>query len=125
MRVVVVEDNPVCVAHVAHALDAVEGSHIVEVLPSEDEARAWFNEHRSEWDLAVIDLFLKQGHGFNVLQACLDRSPGQKAVVLSNYSREPVRDYVMAAGADAFFDKSMDIEALARYCRQWAGEVAA
>ena len=46
----------------------------------------------------------------------------QKAVVLSNYTRDPVRQYAREAGADAVFDKSFDMEALVQYvialCRQ-------
>ena len=116
MKVFVVEDNPVAVANIEQALASVAGSRIVEVVATEEEARAWFRDHPRDWNLAVIDLFLKQGHGFRVLQACLDRAPDQRAVVLSNYSREPVREYVEAAGADAFFDKSFELDALVQFC---------
>ena len=67
-------------------------------------------------DLAVVDLFLRQGHGFGVLRRCRRNKPHQKAVVLSNYSREPVPDYAREAGADAFFDKSFDLDAFVQFC---------
>jgi len=38
----------------------------------------------------VIDLFLQDGHGFDVLRACSDVDPGKPAVVLTNYTRDPV-----------------------------------
>ncbi len=47
--------------------------------------------------------------------AATQRKPNQKAVVLTNYTRDPVRQYAREAGADAVFDKSFDMEALVQY----------
>ena len=49
-----------------------------------------------------------------------DQEPGQRAVVLSNYTRDPVREHARLAGADAVFDKSFELEALVAYCEQLA-----
>ncbi len=64
----------------------------------------------------MVDLFLREGHGFDVLRRCRRRQPHQKAVVLSNYNRGPVADYARQAGADAFFDKSFDLEQFVQFC---------
>ncbi len=68
------------------------------------------------WDLAIIDLFLKEGSGLNILKACRTRRPGQKMIVLSNHATSDVRWRCAQLGADAVFDKSTEIEALVDYC---------
>lgn len=118
MRVLLVEDNPQVRGVIREVLEDVAGAAVVHAAESEQEACAWLAAHPDAWDLAVVDLFLRDGHGFNVLRACRDRQPHQRAVVLSNYSVGPVREYVRDAGADAFFDKSWDMERLVAWCRE-------
>ena len=76
--------------------------------------RRWLAAH--DWDLAITDLFLREGSGMNVLEACRRRKPGQKVVVLSNHSSADVRWRCRQLGADAVFDKSTELEALLDYC---------
>ena len=71
-----------------------------------------------KWDLAILDLFLKQGSGLGVLAACRDRKPTQKIVVLSNYATADIRQRCAQLGVDAVFDKSNEIDALVEYCLQ-------
>ena len=52
----------------------------------------------------------------NVLEACRQRKPQQKVVVLSNHSSRDVRWRCRQLGADAVFDKSTELEALVDYC---------
>jgi len=115
MRVVLVEDSPLMQDQVRRTLEDIPGARLVQVMETEAQAKAWLSAHRGDWDLALVDLFLGQGHGFNVLRKCLDRSAEQHAVVLSNYTKPPVKEYARLAGADAVFDKAFDMEALAAY----------
>ncbi|MEP6557599.1 MAG: hypothetical protein ABJB17_03900, partial [Burkholderiales bacterium] len=68
------------------------------------------------WDLAIVDLFLKEGSGIGVLQACQSRRTDQKMVVLSNYATLDVRRRCAQLGVDAVFDKSNEIDDLVEYC---------
>lgn len=124
MRVLLVEDNPQVRGVIRDVLEDVAGTSVVYAAGSQQEACAWLAAHPDAWDLAVVDLFLQDGHGFNVLRACRGRQPHQRAVVLSNYNVGPVREYVRDAGADAFFDKSWDMEALVEYCRTLGSALA-
>jgi DNA-binding NarL/FixJ family response regulator len=63
-----------------------------------------------------VDLFLKQGSGLGVLEACRGRDCGQRVVVLSNYATPDMRRRCEQLGADAVFDKSNEIDALVEYC---------
>jgi len=59
---------------------------------------------------------LREGSGLNILEACQDRKPNQKVVVLSNHATSDVRWRCAQLGADAVFDKSTEIDALVEYC---------
>ena len=85
---------------------------------TENDGKAWLNENRQEWDLAIVDLFLKQGSGLGVLAACRDRPSRQKVVVLSNYATVDIRQRCAQLGVDAVFDKSNEIDAIVDYCLQ-------
>ena len=83
---------------------------------TEAEGVAWLSNSINLWDLAIVDLFLKQGNGLGVVSACKNRLPRQKVIVLSNYATQDVRKQCATLGADAVFDKSTEIEQLLEYC---------
>jgi DNA-binding NarL/FixJ family response regulator len=116
MKVLLVEDSEAIQKQIRRILEAIPGAEVVSVFATEKQASDWLERHPAGWDLAVVDLFLRQGHGFDVLRRCRRHKPHQKAVVLSNYSREPVPDYARQAGADAFFDKSFDLDQFVQFC---------
>ena len=63
-----------------------------------------------------MDLFLKQGSGLGVIEACRSRAPHQRVVVLTNYATPDIRRRCQELGVDAVFDKSTDIDALIDFC---------
>src|SRR4051812_1321721 len=119
MRIVLVEDHRVTQELMRQWFSLLPGASIVHLATSSAGACEWLQEHRDGWDLAVIDLFLADGHGFDVLRQCRGRRPGQRAVLLTNYPRAPVREYARLAGADGVFDKGFEMEALMDYCRRF------
>lgn len=116
VKVFLVEDNAMLQEQVRHTLEAIPGAEVVQVAVTAQQAGDWLDAHPDGWDLALVDLFLAKGHGFEVLRRCRDRKPHQRAVVLSNYTRDPVRAHAAQAGADAVFDKTFDMDALVAYC---------
>lgn len=120
MRVLLVEDHPLVCEQVKRTIQAIPGAAVVEVARTASQATEWLRAHPDGWDLAVVDLFLARGHGFEVLRHCRDRAAHQRAVVLSNYTRDPVRQYARDAGADAVFDKSFEFDALVEYLVRFA-----
>lgn len=115
MKVLLVEDHPVLQANLRETL-AAEGFEIAHVAATRADALRWLREGAGEWDLGVIDIFLREGHGFDVLRACVARDARRRAVVLSNYTREPARASALALGADAVFDKSYEMDEFVAYC---------
>lgn len=119
MKVLLVEDNALIQEQVRQTLEAIPGAKVVQVVASAPQAGEWLASHPDDWDLALVDLFLSQGHGFEVLRQCRGRKPHQRAIVLSNYTRDPVRAHAAQAGADAVFDKTFDMDALVAYCQAY------
>jgi len=111
-----VEDSPVIRENLVGFLEDVADAEVVASASTEEEAVAWLRQHRDGWDLTIVDLFLKRGNGLGVINACRNRSPHQKVVVLSNYATADMRDRSTQLGADAFFDKSAELDQLVAYC---------
>ena len=113
-----VEDNSTIRENLIGTLEELAGVTAVGSAETENDGKAWLNLNREKWDLAIVELFLKQGSGLGVLAACRDRLLTQKVVVLSNYATADIRQRCAQLGVDAVFDKSNEIEALVDFCLQ-------
>lgn len=118
LKTFIVEDNPTIRENLIGTLEELADVRIAATADTENEAKAWMAAHPGEWDLAIVDLFLKQGSGLGVLAACRNRTNTQKVVVLSNYATADIRQRCAQLGVDAVFDKSNEIDALVDYCIQ-------
>lgn len=116
LKTFIVEDNPTIRENLIATLEELASVEAVGTSDTENESKAWLVKNSNNWDLAIVDLFLKQGSGLGVLGACRDRKPGQKVVVLSNYATTDIRQRCAQLGVDAVFDKSNEIDALVDYC---------
>jgi DNA-binding NarL/FixJ family response regulator len=121
-RAYFVEDSPTIRENLIETLQELALVDPVGTAETENEGKRWLAQNDAYWDLAIIDLFLREGSGMNVLDACRQRRAGQKVVVLSNHSSRDVRWRCMQLGADAVFDKSNEIDALVDYCLAIAGQ---
>ena len=116
LRTYIVEDNATIRENLIGTLEELTPVRAVGVAETESEGKSWLIHNSAEWDLAIVDLFLRQGSGLGVIEACRNRDPSQKVVVLSNYATSDMRRRCEQLGADAVFDKSNEIEALVEYC---------
>jgi CheY-like chemotaxis protein len=111
-----VEDNKTIRDNLVPALEDLVNGRVVGFAETESDALAWLAAHPDDWQLLIVDLFLKEGSGLGVLAGCTTRSAGQRVVVLSNYVTVDIRARCEALGADAVFDKSRDLDAFIEYC---------
>ncbi len=118
LRTYIVEDNATIRENLIGTLEELAQVEAVGIAETEDDGKDWLTSHPAQWDLAIVDLFLRQGSGLGVLAACRNRTAGQKMVVLSNYATPDVRMRCAQLGVDAVFDKSNEIDALVDYCIQ-------
>jgi len=116
LKTYIVEDNPTIRENLIGTLEELTFISAVGHAETEADARRWLRDNGDAWELAIVDLFLKQGSGLGVLQACSARKPNQKVVVLSNYATPDIRKRCAQLGVDAVFDKSNEIDALLDFC---------
>jgi DNA-binding NarL/FixJ family response regulator len=116
LKTYIVEDNATIRDNLLATLEELAGIETAGTAEAENEGKTWLVTHGDQWDLAIVDLFLKQGSGLGVLEACRNRKPHQKVIVLSNYATADIRQRCAQLGVDAVFDKSNEIEALIDYC---------
>jgi len=116
LRTYIVEDNATIRDNLIGALEELASIRSLGWAETEGDAKQWLAANAAAWDLAIVDLFLKQGSGLGVLQACREREEGQRVIVLSNYATAEMRQRCVELGADAVFDKSREIDALVEYC---------
>ena len=121
LKTYIVEDNPTIRENLIGTLQELAGVEPVGFAETEQQGATWLSANNGRWNLAIVDLFLKQGSGLGVLQATRERNPDQKVVVLTNYATPDIRVRCHQLGVDAVFDKSNDIEALIEFCLEMKG----
>lgn len=118
LRAFIVEDSATIRHYLVETLHELAMVEAVGVAETEQEGRRWLERHCEEWDVAIVDLFLRHGSGLNILAAFPQHHDRQKVVVLSNFATADIRARCAQLGADAVFDKSTEIEELVNYCLQ-------
>lgn len=116
LAVFVVEDNADIHENLVGALEELTCVKVVGGAATEDDALAWVAQHPRDWDMLLVDLFLRGGSGIRLMQRVQRARPEQKLVVFSNYVNAGVRKRCAQLGVDAVFDKSTEIDALVDYC---------
>ncbi|MES2414530.1 MAG: response regulator [Pseudomonadota bacterium] len=112
----IVEDSATIRENLISTLEEIAPVKVVGFAETEQEASLWLSLHGGDWQLAIVDLFLKEGSGLGVLKGCQNRSPKQKVVVLTNYATTDIRRRCSELGSDAVFDKSNELDQLLEYC---------
>jgi CheY-like chemotaxis protein len=106
LRVFLVEDLQRMRGLLGDLFSSIGGLVVVGASSTEAEAKLWLEEHRGEWDVAVVDLVLDQGAGMEVIRRCKADPGGGKVIVFSSYATPGVRKHCLELGADAVFDKT-------------------
>ena len=111
MKVYIVEDNPIILENLQSTLEDISGVELVGDSGTEAQAVNWLSNNAANWDVAVLDLFLKAGTGLGVLEKLGKLTDQKKVLVLSNYAGRDIRQQCLKLGASAVFDKSQEIDA--------------
>jgi DNA-binding NarL/FixJ family response regulator len=113
----IVEDSPIILDNLVATLEELAPVTVVGSAADEASAVRWLADPGHDWDLVIIDVFLKSGSGLGVLKN--SHAPGIKAgkrVVLTNYATSDMREKCAELGADRVFDKSSELDELIAYC---------
>ena len=111
-----VEDSAVIRQSLTAALEELLPLRVVASDADASAAIARLGDATLPCDLLIIDLFLRQGSGLDVLGAARRQRPQARRVVLSNHATPDMRRRAAALGADRVFDKSAELDELLAYC---------
>ena len=120
LKVLIVEDAVNMQAALQELVCSVTDADIVGVVSSEAMAVDWIEAHPGRWDLAIVDLTLEQGDGFNIVRQLKQEPDGGTVVVFSGYVTDVIRRHCRTLGADAVFHKT-ESRQLAEYIEEIAG----
>lgn len=113
IQAILVEDNAVIRETLIPTMR--ELAHVEVVATAETATDAVAASQESDWDLMILDMFLKNSSGLSVLSHLKDRG-AKKIVVLTNYATPDIRARCAELGADAVFDKSTELDDFIEHC---------
>lgn len=108
MKLLIVEDSKLVSQRLKSYFATLPALEIV-VADDAAAAVARFREWRP--DVMILDIGLPDGNGIAVLKTIKREQPATRVLMFSNHAF--CRDSCLAAGADDFFDKAAEFEALA------------
>lgn len=120
LRTYLVEDSPMIRENLIETLEELLPLEVVGTADDAPSAVHWLRDAGNACDLAIVDIFLKQGSGLQVLQALQGSGQPCKVVVLSNFASPQMRQRCLELGADEVFDKSNELDTLIHYCLRLA-----
>ncbi|HEY9193941.1 MAG TPA: response regulator [Methyloversatilis sp.] len=111
LKVLLVEDSALIRRHLVALLEDTDGVTVCGEV--ETEADAIHALRLGRFDAAVVDLQLREGSGFGVLQHLKMHHPELLTIVLTNSNTPAMRARSLALGAHHFLDKSSEFERVA------------
>jgi DNA-binding NarL/FixJ family response regulator len=114
LRVLLVEDSAVLVDRLRETLGALEGVEVVDAVADESSAVVAATAHPV--DVIVLDLQLRKGTGFGVLQRLGRACP--EIVVFTSYGMPEYKRRATALGVRHFLVKAQDHERLPALIRE-------
>jgi DNA-binding NarL/FixJ family response regulator len=84
--------------------------YLVESVSSLRVVAEWAKNHPGGWDIAVIDLMLAEGDGFEVIRRFSTQPDRGHIIVFSAYVTPVIQRYCRELGADAVFHKDASAE---------------
>jgi two-component system OmpR family response regulator len=104
-KVVILEDS----LHIQIALklliESVSGFRVVAVESTAATGIDWAKRHPGEWDIAVVDLMLEEGDGFEVIRWFASQPECGHIIVYSAYVTPVIEGHCLELGANAVFPK--------------------
>ncbi|KWR88294.1 response regulator [Cupriavidus sp. IDO] len=121
LRVLLIEDSDVLRSMLLEYLK--DFPFIESVDWADTEAMALRLVAGQNYDVVIVDLQLRQGNGVNVLRAMQKAGTRSMRIVYTNHAQVSMyRRQCTEAGADYFFDKSLELEQVFRVIEEHAAQ---
>ena len=122
VRIVTIDDHPTTRDAIRNAAKDAMGMSVVGAAGTVEEGIETIQEHQP--DVAVVDISLPDGHGFDLLKSLQDQCPDVGILVFSMYDEEVYAERVLRAGASGYVMKASTSGTLLEALREVAeGEV--
>ncbi len=115
-RALIVEDSQIILDNLVATLEELSNVEVVGTAVDEATAVRWIRDKPQDFDLMIVDIFLKSGSGLGVLREASQAKLSVRRVVLTNFATPDIRERCKELGADRVFDKSNELEDLVAYC---------
>lgn len=106
MNVVVVDQDPVTRAKLKRRLGKIRGIAVIGEASESEEATAMIANRKP--DIVILDTALKNGSGIEVLRHIKALLLHPTVIMVTNQPTQDLRSACTIAGADFFFDKSIE-----------------
>lgn len=106
LSVFMVEDSEPVRETFAELLATLPGFELAGMAGSESQAAEWLSANDDSWNVAIVDLMLTGGSGFNLIPQLKAGPAGRTVIVYSGFVTPEVRQRCLDLGADAVFQKS-------------------
>jgi len=113
-KVFLVEDSRNMQEALQTLVESIDHLEVAGLEPTEATAIHWAETHAGHWDLAIVDLMLAEGAGFNLIRRLASQPLAGRVVVFSGYVTDVIRKYCTDLGAEAVFHKEA-LEQLVTY----------
>jgi len=117
LEILLVEDSPRIAERLRELLTQEAGVHVAATV--EDEAAAVRALREMKIDLLILDLQLKVGTGFGVLETVGAQRP--RTIVMTNYALPQYRERARRLGVEYFLNKEKDFERLPEIVAEMRG----
>ncbi len=119
LRVLLIEDSEVLRGMLLEYLTAFPFVETVDWADTESMAVGLVTH--GQYHVVIVDLQLRQGNGINVLRAMQKAGTAGIRIVYTNHAQVSMyRRQCAEAGADYFFDKSLELEQVFRVIEDYA-----
>lgn len=108
MNIFLVEDSSLLRERLIRTLSSIQGVHVSGFADTAEDAIQSIQQLNP--DAIILDIRLRQGTGFQVLQSVKMRGRPPLVIVLTNFAYQQYRNKYLDAGADFFFDKSNEFD---------------
>ena len=125
LKVALIDDSERIRARLAEMLGEIPNVEIAFAADTEGDAVRLMAQE--DWDVLILDLQLRVGTGLGVPKAMqgLRGVDDRVAMIFTNYGFRQYRERTLALGADYFFDKARDLDALRSAVAERAAHAAA
>lgn len=108
IQTAIVDDSAEVRERLAQMLAQIDGVQIAWQAGSVPEAIAAF--HRQQPDAVILDIAMPEGSGMDVLKEIKKNAAGTTVIILTNFPLPQLKQSYLEAGADYFFDKSLEFK---------------